>query len=505
MLLTNLTTELLLLYGSILAIAGLYLSKAGFRFGLPTLLLFLGVGILAGSTGVIQFNDPEIAQAIGVVALTVILFSGGMDTSYQEVKPIMVPGALLATVGVLLTALLTGTFIYYLFKWIDGPVQLTYLQSLLFASVMSSTDSASVFSILRSKKTNLKYNLKPLLEFESGSNDPMAYMLTVILIQMIQSDGAATIWDAVGMFAVQFSLGALLGLVLGWLAVKLVNRFDLHATALYPILILCIAFFIYAVTYQLGGNGYLAVYIAGMVVGNMDMVYSKTIARFFDGIQWLCQLIMFLALGLLVDFFSLVDVVVPAMLIALFVLFLGRPMAVFLTLLPFWNKLNCKAQLYVSWVGLRGAVPIIFATVPWVAGVESAELIFTVVFFITLFSLIIQGTSVQVVAEKLGLVDNTVKEHVFQEMDLPQYIKSTLSEMIVSEQMIARSNKLKDLDMPDHTLAILVQRRGDFFIPKGHTELEVNDHVLFISDNDEALVRVYQELGIKEYKMVKNI
>lgn len=505
MLLTILTTEQLLLYGSILAIAGLFLSKTGFRFGLPTLLLFLGVGILAGSTGFIRFSDPEIAQAIGVVALTVILFSGGMDTSYQEVKPIMVPGALLATLGVLLTALLSGTFIYYLFKWIDGPVQLSYLESLLFASVMSSTDSASVFSILRSKKTNLKYNLKPLLEFESGSNDPMAYMLTVILIQMIQSSGSATMWDAVWMFVIQFSLGVVLGLLLGWLAVKLVNHFNLHATALYPILMLSIAFFIYAFTYQLGGNGYLAVYIAGMMVGNMDMVYSKTISRFFDGIQWLCQLIMFLALGLLVEISSLVSVAFPAVLIALFILFFGRPIAVFLTLTPFWDRLNARAQLYVSWVGLRGAVPIIFATVPWVAGIKSAELIFTVVFFITLFSLIIQGTSVRWMADKLDLVDDQVRGQVFQEMDLPQYIKSTLSEMIVSEQMIARSNKLKDLDMPDHTLAILVQRSGEFFIPRGHTELEVSDHVLFISDNDEALVQVYQELGIEEYKMVKNI
>lgn len=505
MLLMILPTEQLLLYGSVLAILGLFLSKTGFRFGLPSLLLFLGVGMLAESTGFIEFNSPEVAQAIGVVALTVILFSGGMDTSFKEVKPVMLPGALLATVGVLLTALLTGTFIYYLFKWSGGPIQLSFLESLLFASVMSSTDSASVFSILRSKKTKLKHNLKPLLEFESGSNDPMAYMLTVILIQMIQSDGGTTVWEALWLFVVQFSVGVLFGLVLGWLAVKVVNRVGLHATALYPILMLCVAFLVYSLTHELGGNGYLAVYIAGMVVGNMDIVYSKTIARFFDGIQWLAQLIMFLALGLLVDSHSLLDVTLPAILISLFVIFFGRPIAVHLTLLPFYRKFNAKAQMYVSWVGLRGAVPIIFAMSPWVAGIEGAEVIFTVVFFITLISLVTQGTTVQWMAEKLDVVDTNARDHVFHELDLPQYIKSTLSEMIVSSRMIERSNMLKDLDMPEHTLAVLVQRDGDFFIPRGQTELRVNDHVLFISDNDEALVRVYEELGVEEYKLVKNI
>lgn len=505
MLLVVLTTEQILLYGSMLAIIGLFLSKKGFEYGLPTLLLFLGVGVLASTTNLIQFNNPIVAQAIGVIALTVILFSGGMGTSYKEVKPVMLPGALLATVGVLLTSLLTGTFIYYLFQWFDGPVHLTYLESLLFASVMSSTDSASVFSILRSNKTYLKHNLKPLLEFESGSNDPMAYMLTIILVQMIQSDGAASIWDAIWMFVVQFSLGVIFGLALGWLAVKMVNKFHLQATALYPILMLSIAFFIYAVTYEAGGNGYLAVYLAGMMVGNMKMVYYKTILRFFDGIQSLCQLIMFLSLGLMVDFFRLSQVAIPAILISLFLILLGRPVAVFLTMLPFWKKFKARAQLYVGWVGLRGAVPIIFATVPWVAGIESAELIFTVVFFITMLSLIIQGTTVQYMAKKLNLIDHSVRDHVFQEMNLPEQIKSTLSEMIVSKRMIGVSNKLKDIDMPNHTLAILVQRDGDFFIPNGETELRVNDHILFISDDDEALVRVYEELGIVEYKMVRNV
>lgn len=505
LLVATLTTDQILLYGSVLAITGLFLSRTGFKYGLPTLLLFLAVGMAAGSTKLFNFTDPVIAQAIGSVALVIILFSGGMDTSYKEVKPIMLPGGLLATLGVLMTALLTGTFIYYLFQWLNVGVKLSFLESLLFASVMSSTDSASVFSILRSRKTNLKHNLKPLLEFESGSNDPMAFMMTVILVQMIKSVGSATIWDAVWMFVVQFAVGIVMGLLLGRAAVWLVNRANLYATSLYPILMLFIAFFMYAITNYAYGNGYLAVYVGGLVIGNSRMQYSNTIAKFFDGVQWLSQLVMFLTLGLLVNVSYLAEVAVPAILISLFMLFLGRPLSVHLTLLPFWKQFNMKAQMYISWVGLRGAVPIIFAMTPWVEGIESAQLIFTVVFFITILSLLIQGTTVQFMAEKLDLVDYSVRDKVFNEVDLPQQIKSSISEIIVTERMLNKGNQLKDLELPDHTLAIMVQREGHFFIPKGHTILQFDDHVLFISDDEEALVQAYEELGVNTYSIDKNL
>ncbi|WP_298632032.1 potassium/proton antiporter [uncultured Porphyromonas sp.] len=504
MMLTVLTTDHLLLYGSILAVLGLFLSKTGFRFGLPTLLLFLGVGMAAGATGFINFDNPVIAQTIGSVALVVILFSGGMDTSFKEVKPIMAPGGLLATVGVLLTALFTGTFIYFLFQWLDMGIKLTFLQSLLFASVMSSTDSASVFSILRSKRTNLKQNLKPLLEFESGSNDPMAYMLTMVLIQMISQGDSVTIWDGVWMFVVQFSLGLLLGFLLGKGAIWLVNRANLYATSLYPILMLFVAFFIYSITNTVQGNGYLAVYVGGLVIGNSRMQYSHTIAKFFDGMQWLSQLVMFLTLGLLVDVPFLLKVALPALYISLFMLFFGRPLSVFLTLLPFWGKFSAKAQLYTSWVGLRGAVPIIFAISPWVAGLEHAQLTFTIVFFITILSLLIQGTTVHSMADKLDLIDYSVRENVFTDINLPQQIKSAISEIIVNDQMLSKSDMMRDLELPDHTLAIMVQREGQFFIPRGHTQLRIDDHVLFISDDQEALVQAYEELGVNIYSMDSN-
>lgn len=497
------TTELLLLYGSILSIIGLILSKASFRFGLPTLLLFLGVGMLAGSVGGIEFNSPEVAQAIGTVALTIILFSGGLDTNYKKIRPILVPGGLLATVGVLLTALLTGAFIYYLFQFL-GFTSLTFPQALLCASLMASTDSASVFSILRSRNVHLKRNLKPLLEFESGSNDPMAYMMTIILVQMLQS-GDTSLGQGVLQFALQLSLGIALGYLLGKFTVWFVNKVNLPSSSLYPILLLSVASLIFAATTEVGGNGYLAVYISGLVVGNSRTVHKKGTERFFDGFQWLCQLIMFLTLGLLVNVNQLGDVALPALLIALFLMLVGRPMAVSLIMLPWLRYFGGRAICYVSWVGLRGAVPIIFACYPWVAGLEHAHLFFNIVFFITLLSLTLQGSSVTWLAEKLGLIDKTIRTKVFTEIDLPEEVKSTISEMIVSPNMIKESNMLRDLPIPDHTLAILVQRKGNFFIPKGHTKLEVGDHILVISDDEDALIQVYEELGVQTYDLNRNL
>ncbi|WP_296164862.1 cation:proton antiporter, partial [uncultured Porphyromonas sp.] len=268
--------EQLIFYISLLAIVGLVLSKAGFRFGIPSLLLFLGVGMFAGYSGYLEFNSASEAQTIGIIALTMILFTGGMDTDYKEIKPVMVRGTLLATVGVLLTMLVTGTFIYFLFRqpWVPGEVQaLSFPMALLCAAVMSSTDSASVFSILRSKEMHLRHNVKPLLEFESGSNDPMAYMLTLILLQMIHT-GDSSIGNALWMFVLQFSIGGVLGYGFGKGAVWFVNKVKLASPALHSLLLLFVAFVIYSATARLGGNGYLAVYISGLVVGNSEVLYK---------------------------------------------------------------------------------------------------------------------------------------------------------------------------------------------------------------------------------------
>ena len=374
------TAENILLIGSILLFVSIVVGKTGYRFGVPALLLFLLVGMLFGSDGLgLQFHNAKIAQFIGMVALSVILFSGGMDTKFKEIRPILSPGIVLSTVGVFLTALFTGLFIWYLSGMSWTNIHFPLITSLLLASTMSSTDSASVFAILRSQKMNLKHNLRPMLELESGSNDPMAYMLTIVLIQFIQSDGMGT-GNIIGSFIIQFLVGAAAGYILGKLAILILNKINIDNQSLYPILLLSFVFFTFAITDLLRGNGYLAVYIAGMMVGNHKITFRKEIATFMDGLTWLFQIIMFLMLGLLVNPHEMIEVAVVALLIGVFMIVIGRPLSVFLCLLPF-RKITLKSRLFVSWVGLRGAVPIIFATYPVVANVEGSNMIFNIVFF----------------------------------------------------------------------------------------------------------------------------
>lgn len=499
-----LDTGNILLIGAILLFFSIIAGKAGFRFGVPVLLLFLGVGMLFGSDGLgIQFNNPASAQFIGMIALSIILFSGGMDTKYTEIKPILGQGVILATLGVAATTAITGLFIF----WISGFSEftsLTLIEALLMAAVMSSTDSASVFSILRSKKQGLKEQLRPMLELESGSNDPMAYMLTILLIQIIQTPaGEINIWYSIMMFFVQMSVGAVAGFLLGKLAVWVMNRLNMDNQSLYPILLLAFVFFIFSVTELVKGNGYLAVYMAGLVVGNHKMQHQKSVMTFFDGFTWLFQIVMFLTLGLLVNPSDLIPVAGLGLLVGVFMIIFARPISVFLCLLPF-RQMSGKAKLYVSWVGLRGAVPIIFATYPLIAQIPQASLIFNVVFFITILSLLIQGTTVSYMAKLLGLTEKEKEPKNNFGLELSEDIKSAMSEIMVESSLLEQGNRLMDLTLPDNTLVVMVKREDSFFIPKGKTKLKPGDKLLVITDNDEELLKVYQQLGIKNYTFQKN-
>ncbi|MBQ4163223.1 MAG: potassium/proton antiporter [Parabacteroides sp.] len=494
--------EAMLLIASIIFFFSIVAGKAGYRFGLPALLLFLAVGMLFGSDGLgIQFNNPQAVQYIGMLALSIILFSGGMDTKVSDIKPIATQGVLLATVGVLLTTFITGGFIYFIFQILSSYVTLTFPESLLMAAVMSSTDSASVFSILRSKGVYLKERLRPALELESGSNDPMAYMLTLLLITYIQV-GGMNLSDAILQLVVQLSVGAIAGYILGRLIVFLINHLNLNNESLYPILLMTMAFFTFSATTLCKGNGYLAVYIAGLVVGNARIVHKKSIGTFFDGFAWLWQIVMFLSLGLLVNPHELLPVAPMGLAVGFFMILVARPATIFLTLLPFKN-FSTRGKLYISWVGLRGAVPIIFATYPWIAGVAHGSMFFNIVFFITILSLLIQGTTVTLSAKWLGLIDEPERKDEFG-IELPDNIKSAMSEIDITPAVLAHGNKLMHLTLPDHTLAVMVKRDGRYFIPKGNTELKENDKLLMISDNDEALLQAYDALGVKEYTMKKN-
>ena len=478
------SVENMLLIGSVLLIISIVVGKTGYRFGVPALLLFLLVGMFFGSDGLgLQFNNTHQAQAIGMVALSVILFSGGMDTKVADIKPIMSAGIVLSTAGVLLTALFTGLFIWIISGMSFTNISFPLTTSLLLAATMSSTDSASVFAILRSQKMNLKHNLRPMLELESGSNDPMAYMLTIVLIQIILS-GSMNAGEIAGNLAVQFLVGGAGGYILGKLTVLFLNKINIDNQSLYAILLLGCVFFTFTITDRLHGNGYLAVYIAGMVVGNKKIVFRKEIATFMDGMSWLFQIIMFLTLGLLVNPHEMLNVALVAILVGVFLILIGRPLSVFLCLLPF-RKINFKSKLFVSWVGLRGAVPIIFATYPVVAGVEGSNSIFNIVFFITIVSLVVQGTSISFFARLLHLSAPLPQTGNEFGVELPEEIDSSLSDMTVTPEMIEQADTLKEMNLPQGTLVMIVKRGNEFLIPNGSLKLHVGDKLLLISEKEK--------------------
>ncbi len=490
--------EIVLLVVSVLFFFSILAGKASSRFGVPALLLFLVIGMLFGSDGLgIQFENIHVAQNIGTIALIVILFSGGMDTSLTEIRPVIAQGVILATLGVFLTAIITGIIIWWVLGMTMASAGIGFLTSLLLASTMASTDSASVFSILRSKGLYLKNNLRPMLELESGSNDPMAYVLVISIINLINLSSEPNYWIVAGTLLLQLGIGALAGFVLGRLSVKIINNLKIGNDSLYPILVFTFCIFIYAVTYFANGNGFLAVYIAGLVIGNSKFVHKRSSLNFFDGLAWMFQLIMFLTLGLLVNPRELLPIMVPGLIISFLMIFFTRPLTVMLCLLPF-RKMQIRDKLYVSWVGLRGAVPIIFAIFPLVENVPHARLIFNIVFFCTLISLIVQGTSLPQIARWLHLAEKPKRLKKMREFDVDfsNDIKSVTTEIEVTRTILSNGNLLMNLPFPDNTLVVMVKRDDKYFVPTGKTLLKENDKIMIITDNHEALMETYESLGI---------
>ena len=491
----EITTENFLLIGAILLFVAVLAGKVAYRLGAPALLLFLAVGVFFGYN-ILTFNSPELTQFMGMIALSIILFSGGMDTKFSEIRRVMVPGIVLATVGVLLTAFILGGFLFGLSSWMK--VGLSFPLALLLASTMSSTDSASVFSILRTKKQGLNENLRPLLELESGSNDPVAYILVLILVAMLSPmQETIGVGMSILMFILQMTLGAVAGYGFGRAAVWTINKINISNASLYSILLLAFVCLTFSFTTLIQGNGYLAVYIAGLVVGNCKIVHKRTVVSFFDGVTWLVQIIMFIMLGLLVDLHTLLEpkTLILGLSAALFMTLVARPVSVLLCLLPF-RSFSRKARYYISWVGLRGAVPIIFATYPLVDQVPYAELIFNVVFIVTIVSLIVQGTTVSGMANALGVAKQE-RESSFGDA-VQDRMKSAFTEVDVNELMLANGNTLSQITLPANTLVIMVCRDGDYFVPQGNTTLSLGDKLLIISDHNEELQAHYKELGLDE-------
>lgn len=488
----TITAENILLVSSILILFGVMIGKSSYRTGLPLLLVFLLVGMIFGVDGLgVQFNDMHTAQFIGMVGLCIILFSGGLNTEFKSIRPVIAPGLTLATAGVLLTAFITGLFIYLLScaQWTN--IHFTLPVAILLAATMSSTDSASVFGILSGQNVRLRNNLRPILELESGSNDPMAYMLTIILIETVSKGGGLSFGSILLLLSLQFAVGAGLGILFGWLGVRLSHLYrrlgkkgcedDGQATAMIAILLFALVFLTFTLTTLLKGNGYLAVYLCGIVIGNSKIPYKRGVTKFMDGITWLAQIVMFIMLGLLVNPHEMLTVAPVSILIGAFMIVFGRPLAVFLCLAPF-RKISMKSSAFVSWVGLRGAVPIIFATYPVVADIPGASQIFNIVFFVTIISLMVQGTTVLTAAKKLDLIDTDAHDDESFGVELADEHSASLHTKILSERDMATGNTLKDMRLPEGTLVMMIRRDGKYIIPNGTRRLMPGDALLMIKE-----------------------
>lgn len=477
---------------SVLLFFSVWAGKAGSKYGMPALLAFLGIGMIAGVDGFgLQFDSAETTEFIGMISLCIILFSGGLDTDFKQIRPVLAPGIVLATAGVLLTTALTGWFIHEMMMWLLPEYAFGWTESFLLAAIMSSTDSASVFSILNSSGIGLKQRLKPTLELESGSNDPMAYLLVIMLISIIETGEQLTtplVLKSIGTLAMQLGIGALGGVAVGYATVKVVNTIKSNNEFLYPVMVIACCFFTFAITNIMGGNSYLAVYIAGLMVGNHTIALKRTITTFFGGFTWLVQILMFLTLGLLVNPHELLHIIWPGILLGLFMILLARPISVFLCMLPF-NKFTLKAKTYIGWVGLRGAVPIIFATYALMSPeVAHARFMFNLVFFITIMSLLIQGTTVNHMAKWLGLTEEL--EHRHFNMELPEEVTAVMTELTITPKHLADGNLMKEMKLPDDTLAILIKRKDKFLVPKGNTRLYIDDILLLIAKEDHHLEKL---------------
>jgi len=490
------TIENILLMAAVLLLLGVTASKISSKLGVPALLLFLVVGMLVGSEGIggIYFDDAWLAQFLGVVALAFILFAGGLDTDWRSVRPVLTMGLTLATAGVLISAIAVGLFATMVLGF-------SLLEGLLLGAIISSTDAAAVFAVLRSKGVRRRSGLAPLIEFESGSNDPMAVFLTIGVLGIItpaasvssaaSAPAAATSVAEIGsalvglvpQFVVQMVLGAGLGLLLGRGIVLLVNRIRLDREGLYPALTMALVALVYGGTTYVGGNGFLAVYIAGLVMGNSDFVHKRSLARFHDGLAWLMQIAMFLTLGLLVFPSHILPVIGPGLLVALFLMLVARPLSVFICL--HFSRLTLNEKAFVGWVGLRGAVPIVLATFPLLAGVPQADTIFNMVFFIVLLSVLLQGTTLGVAARLLRVEAATPSPDVYHyplEFVPMLGTDSGLAEIEVPRGSPAIGRTIMELGLPRGALVVVLERDDERIVPSGATVIEAEDKLLILAN-----------------------
>jgi potassium/hydrogen antiporter len=466
-----------ILLAAVLLLAGVLLSKTSSRFGVPSLLLFLGLGMLAGSEGLlgIEFEDFALAQRYGIVALAFILFSGGAGTAWHDIRRVLAPGVALATVAVLLSAVVLGAIA-------AAILGLPLLHGMLLGSVIASTDAAAVFSILRSRGVAIVPRLRHLLELESGSNDPAAVFLTVGIIALIQGAAGGVI-DLVWLFVVQMGVGLVAGWVLARGVVALINRLHLEFDGLYPVLTIAFVLLTYEGTAWLGGSGFVATYVAGLTIANAEFLHKRSLLRFHDAIAWLMQISMFVLMGLLVFPSHVIPVAGQAVLVAMVLMLIARPVAVLLTLVPF--RVPIREVAFVSWVGLRGATPIILATFPVVAGIPDAETIFNVVFFVVLLSVLAQGTTIPSAARRLGVAApfTATDQYTFDAI-ITGDEGHGLRQLTILEGAPAVGRSVVSLRLPAGVLLVLIYRDGQVIMPQGGTTLEAGDRIMLLAQDD---------------------
>lgn len=479
--------ETILLWVAVLLFVSVISSKISDRFAVPVLLLFLAIGMLAGSEGIgrIYFDNAQIAKSLGIVTLVFIIFSGGLDTNWKDSKSIVLPGILLSTIGVLVTAIITGFFAVYILKF-------SFFEGMLLGSIVSSTDAAAVFAVLRSRRISLKKPLKPLLELESASNDPMAIFLTLGFISLLTIKGAGLV-SLVPRFALDMGMGALIGFLMARAIVFIVKRLRLDYEGLYPVITISLVLFTYVISVFLKGNGILAVYLAGLGLGQAEFPNKKFILKFHDGLAWISQIAMFVTLGLLVFPSHLVPLMGAGLLITLLLMVVARPVSVFLCLLPF--RLSFPKKMMVAWVGLRGSVPIILATFPFTAGLPQADVYFNVVFFVVVASVFIQGTSIPIVSKMLKLDAPLVDKKSYPiEFEKVEGIDADLNDLIVPYNSGAIGKTIRELNVPEKCLIMLISRDEKFVIPSGATVIRGGD-VLLVLANVEDFSGLQQTLA----------
>ena len=468
--------KLMIICGLVLLIS-ITSSKVLYKFGVPILLIFIVLGMLFGSDGIvgIYFDNYELTSELCSMALVLIMFYGGFGTNWSMAKPSAVPSILMSTVGVIITAVLTGLFC-------NLVIGTTLLEGLLIGAVVASTDAASVFAILRSQKLNLKGSLASLLEVESGSNDPIAYMFTLTILTLMDNSGVGAI---VPMLIRQIIFGLLVGTILAKVAVYAIRNANFEIKGFYTIFVIAIAILSYALSEWLGGNGYLSVYMAGIIIGNSKIPHKKSLFHFLDGISWSMQIALFFILGLLAFPSKFPTVIGTSIAISLFMLCIARPVGTFLTLHPF--NFSIKEKLFISWVGLRGAASIVFSIYAVTYGVSIENDIFHIIFFIALFSVSIQGTLIPMIAKKLDLVDNnTTVLKTFN--DYSGDMSTKLIELNINKGNKWVNKSIMDANIPEEILIVMIKRKGEVLIPKGATVIEEGDILVLSGENIEELI-----------------